>query len=52
MPTESAVVAAVIVLVFAGFGLTLSWAERQTRGIQGRDQKSDVPGLAPSPSKA
>jgi hypothetical protein len=52
MPTETAVVVAVIVLIFTGFGLTLWWAERQTRGIHGRDQKADAPGLAPSSSKA
>ena len=52
MPTETAVVVAVIVLIFTGFGLTLSWAERQTRGIPGRDQKADAPGLVPSSLKA
>ena len=46
MTTETAVVVAAIVL------LTLSWAERQTRGIEGRDQKADAPILAPSSSEA
>jgi hypothetical protein len=52
MPIETAVVVAVIVLIFTGFGLTLAWAERQTRGIQSRDEKADAPVLAPSSSKA
>jgi hypothetical protein len=50
MSIETAVVVAAIVLVFTG--LTLSWVERQTRGIQGRDEKAGAPGLAPSSSKA
>jgi hypothetical protein len=50
MSTETAIVVAAIVLVFTGFALTLSWAERQTRGIQGRDE--NAPDLALSSSKA
>ena len=52
MSTETAIVVAAIVLVFTGFALTLSWAERQTRDIKGSDQKADAPGLAPSSSEA
>jgi hypothetical protein len=52
MPTETAVVVAVIVLIFTGFGLALAWAERQTRDIQSREEKADAPGLTPSSSKA
>jgi hypothetical protein len=52
MPTETAVVVAVIVLIFTGFGLTLAWAERQTRDIQSREENADAPGLTPSSSKA
>ena len=51
MSIDTAVVVAAIVLVFTGFALTLSWVERQTRGIQGRDE-AGAPGLVPSSSKA
>lgn len=33
MPTETAVIVFAIVAVFAVFGFTLAWAERQTRDV-------------------
>jgi multisubunit Na+/H+ antiporter MnhC subunit len=48
MPIETAVVVAAIVLAFAGFALTLSWPERQTRSIERGDEKANAFGLAPS----
>ncbi len=34
MPTETAIVIAAIVMVFAVFAGTLAWAERYTRGFR------------------
>jgi hypothetical protein len=34
MSTETAIIVCAITTAFAGFALTLWWAERQTRGVK------------------
>lgn len=41
MPTETAIVVAGIVLVFAVFAVALAWADYQTRGIRPPDAAAE-----------